>query len=154
MTGSGGAITETGREETSADEWKRISQTFTLPEDAASDLVTVRLNAVGDAGDVWYDAAQLEEGVTAGRLNLIQNSDFRNNLTDWSTVSGVSNGNRAELYQDITLSGNKGDVFVAGGWSKANSTPRKGSMGRYSLKISFYNGSSWQTGTDGYVLWS
>ena len=120
--------------------------------------------------------------MTAGRLNLIQNSDFRNNLTDWNTVSGVSsgsvitapaddsrpatlgtktfkmtsvgNGNRAELYQDITVSGSKGDVFVAGGWSKAGSTPRKDYMRRYSMKISFYDGSAWQTGTDGYVLWS
>ena len=182
MTGSGGALTEYGREEISDSEWKRISLTFTLPSDASSETVTVHLNAVGSAGKVWYDAVQLEEGVTAGRMNLIQNSDFRFELTDWNTVSGSSGGsvvnaplddsrpaslgkrtyrmtgvgygNRADLYQDILISGSKGDVFVAGGWSKAYSTPRKGALNRYSMKISFYDGSSWNTDENMHVLWS
>ena len=187
IAGSSGAVTACGQQETSEGEWKRISLTFTLPSDASSASsasVTVRLHAEGSAGTVWFDGAQLEEGVTAGRLNLIQNSDFRSrDLTGWSTVSGVSSGSvitastgestrpaalgeqtfrmtgggsgsRAELYQDIALSGNKGDVFVAGGWSRAESVPRKGTADRYSMKISFYDGSSWKTGTDCDVLWS
>ena len=90
MTGSSGAVTAYGQEETSEGEWKRISLTFTLPSNASSASVTVRLHAAGSAGTVWFDGAQLEEGVTAGRLNLIQNSDFRGNLTDWSTVGSGS----------------------------------------------------------------
>ena len=72
MTGSSGAVTAYGQEETSEGEWKRISLTFTLPSNASSASVTVRLHAAGSAGTVWFDGAQLEEGVTAGRLNLIQ----------------------------------------------------------------------------------
>ena len=90
MTGSSGAVTAYGQEETSEGEWKRVSLTFTLPSNASSASVTVRLHAAGSAGTVWFDGAQLEEGVTAGRLNLIQNSDFRGNLTDWSTVGSGS----------------------------------------------------------------
>ena len=180
MTGSSGAVTAYGQEETSEGEWKRVSLTFTLRSNASSASVTVRLHAAGSAGTVWFDGAQLEEGVTAGRLNLIQNSDFRSNLTDWSTVgsgsvitaptgdstrpaalgtktfrmTGGGSGSCAELYQDIALSGNKGDVFVAGGWSRAESIPRKGTADRYSMNISFYDGNAWKTGADCDVLWS
>ena len=67
MTGSSGAVTAYGQEETSEGEWKRVSLTFTLPSNASSASVTVRLHAAGSAGTVWFDGAQLEEGVTAGR---------------------------------------------------------------------------------------
>lgn len=182
MTADIGIITAYGREETSIDGWNRISLTFTLPANAASTIVTVRLNAAGSSGQVWFDGVQLEEGVTASRLNLIQNSDFRNGLTDWSTVSGISSGSvinaptdssrpptlgtktlcmtgggygqRVELFQVVFTPGNKGDVYVAGGWSKAGSVPRKGVKIKYCMRIMFHDGNSWQTDSADYVLWS
>lgn len=41
------------------------------------------------------------------------------------------------IYQDITLSGNQGDVYVAGGWSLGYSMPRKGENYRYDIRVAF-----------------
>ena len=47
------------------------------------------------------------------------------------------------IYEDIKVSGNKGDTFVFGGWSKAYSVP----SGKYGLALGFRR-------TDGSIQWS
>ena len=43
----------------------------------------------------------------------------------------------AGIYQDIPISGDEGDVYVAGGWSIGYSMPRKGEDHRYNIRVSF-----------------
>ena len=43
----------------------------------------------------------------------------------------------AGIYQDLSLSGKKGDVYTAGGWSMNHSMPRKGENFRYNIRVSF-----------------
>lgn len=139
-------------------EWERMSVSFSLPADSASDSATVRLMAGGGAGTVWFDCAQLEAGEVANRYNMLTNGDFTFNCgahpTGWSKNSsntsedmvyadctgskpeglsantmrlyGTGRTKYAGIYQDIPISGSKGDVFVAGGWSLNFSKPRKG----------------------------
>lgn len=50
---------------------------------------------------------------------------------------GTGRTKYAGIYQDIPLSGSKGDVFVAGGWSLNFSKPRKGEDFRYNIRVAF-----------------
>lgn len=150
-------------------EWERMSVSFSLPADSASDSATVRLMAGGGAGTVWFDCAQLEAGEVANRYNMLTNGDFTFNCgahpTGWSKNSSNTNedmvyadctGTKPEglsantmrlygtgrtkyagIYQDIPISGSKGDVFVAGGWSLNFSKPRKGEDFRYNIRVAF-----------------
>ena len=69
--------------------WNRTHVSFTLPEDAASNDVTVRIMAAGGIGTVWADAAQLEDGLVPNRYNLLENGTFYMNESGrplyWST---------------------------------------------------------------------
>lgn len=150
-------------------EWERMSVSFSLPADSASDSATVRLMAGGGAGTVWFDCAQLEAGEVANRYNMLTNGDFTFNCgahpTGWSKNSsntsedmvyadctgskpeglsantmrlyGTGRTKYAGIYQDIPISGSKGDVFVAGGWSLNFSKPRKGEDFRYNIRVAF-----------------
>ena len=60
----------------SVDRWDRLSVSFTLPADAASSAVTVRMMAAGGMGAVWVDAAQVEDGPVLNRYNLALNGAF------------------------------------------------------------------------------
>lgn len=150
-------------------EWERMSVSFSLPADSASDSATVRLMAGGGAGTVWFDCAQLEAGEVANRYNMLTNGDFTFNCgahpTGWSKNSsntsedmvyadctgskpeglsantmrlyGTGRTKYAGIYQNIPISGSKGDVFVAGGWSLNFSKPRKGEDFRYNIRVAF-----------------
>lgn len=150
-------------------EWERMSVSFSLPADSASDSATVRLMAGGGAGTVWFDCAQLKAGEVANRYNMLTNGDFTFNCgahpTGWSKNSsntsedmvyadctgskpeglsantmrlyGTGRTKYAGIYQDIPISGSKGDVFVAGGWSLNFSKPRKGEDFRYNIRVAF-----------------
>lgn len=48
----------------------------------------------------------------------------------------------AGIYQEMSISGKKDDVFVAGGWSKGYSVPRGGTKKKYNLRIAFKQGAS------------
>lgn len=50
---------------------------------------------------------------------------------------GTGRTKYAGIYQDIPISGSKGDVFVAGGWSLNFSKPRKGEDFRYNIRVAF-----------------
>lgn len=66
-----------GSELALTNQWQRYTRTFTMPADLpASPTITISLCAVNGAGKLWVDGAQLEEGVTASSLNLLENADF------------------------------------------------------------------------------
>ena len=73
----------------STSRWNRTHVSFSLPEDAASNVVTVRIMAAGGIGTVWVDAAQLEDGLVPNRYNLLENGTFYMNDSGrpmyWST---------------------------------------------------------------------
>lgn len=50
---------------------------------------------------------------------------------------GTGRTKYAGIYQDIPVSGNQGDVFVAGGWSFNYSKPRMGEDYRYNIRVAF-----------------
>ena len=75
----------------STDRWNRMSVSFALPQDAASDSIKVRLMAAGGVGKVWVDAVQLEDGLIPNRYNLLENGTFHMNNSGrplyWSASS-------------------------------------------------------------------
>ena len=77
---AGESVSEDSLTQQDATGWDRISLTFTLPEDAADDSVTVRLMAADGTGSVWFDCAQLEEGAVPGPYNMLLNGDFTFNV--------------------------------------------------------------------------
>ena len=63
---------------------------------------TALLEARGKPGKVWYDGAQVEAGVTPGRLNLLSNGDFAFDAMDWEQENGVTVG---AVYEASGLAG-------------------------------------------------
>lgn len=131
-------------------EWERIEVKFSVPGDSASNTVYVAAGITEETGVAYFDALQLEKGSIANRYNLVENADFAYGLTYWTKGSGTDtndtvvtqadetnpagldtnrmrmNGNAAArklISQEVKVSGNKGDVFVIGGWGKGQSVP-------------------------------
>ncbi|MBM7570649.1 DNRLRE domain-containing protein [Aquibacillus albus] len=143
-------------------DWEREEITFTLPEDAASTTVYARAAVIEEAGTAYFDALQVEEGPIANRYNLIENPDFQygsDTPTFWSKNDAMNTsdtldeqednpktldehvfqihgepGKRKTLYQTVDVSGEEGDIFVFGGWSKGDSVPT-GSKRRFSIEL-------------------
>jgi RHS repeat-associated core domain len=57
-------------------DWQRIFLTFSLPNDAASNTVTIEPILNSEIGTAYFDDFQLEEGEICDRYNLIENGDF------------------------------------------------------------------------------
>ena len=131
-------------------EWTRGSVTFTVPSGVTS--VTVKIELPSDsAGTVYVDSAQLEVGASPNRYNMIQNGDFSDGTTAWTTSSrisastdGVTTDSDAShpaafsnsvyhitgtcdyqkyIYQAITVAGKKGDTYSFGAWLRSDSVP-------------------------------
>lgn len=121
---------------TGTTDWDRYSFSFTLPQDAASTTVNVRVGIVSEKGTAYFDELQLEEGSLESRYNLLENSDFDyGNLTSdkWTynmgdSTGGVTNvdnrsvykiqgglGKAKNLSQTVNVSGKAGDSFVLSG---------------------------------------
>ncbi len=58
--------------------FERIAVSFTLPDNAASSIYceAVGVMETDSSGYFWFDAMQLEEGLTCNHFNLLQNVDF------------------------------------------------------------------------------
>lgn len=80
-------------------------------------------NASNDSADIVYPSCTgtKPEGLSANTMRMYG--------TDRTKYAGI--------YQDIKISGNEGDVFVAGGWSLNYSKPRKGEDHRYNIRVAF-----------------
>lgn len=68
----------------------RLTNTFTLPEDASSAVVKVYMVMWHAIGLMYGDMAQLEAGDTPSRVNLVDNGDFH-----LGTISGFTKSGRA-----------------------------------------------------------
>ena len=67
---------------------------------------------------------------------------------------GTGRTKYAGIYQDLPVSGSKGDVFVAGGWSMNFSKPRKGENFRYNIRVAFLkSGTTTRVNSDS-IEWS
>ena len=66
----------------------RLYVTFALPSDAQSSVVTIVLNMAGVKGTAYFDEAQLEEGESANRVNLVDNGTFFRGDADGFTLEG------------------------------------------------------------------
>lgn len=77
-------------------------------------------NTSADAVYATYDGVK-PEGLTANTFRMY----------------GAGRTKYAGIYQDLSLSGKKGDVYTAGGWSLNHSKPRKGENFRYNIRVSF-----------------
>jgi len=140
-------------------DWTRLKVTFTVPSNSTSH--TIRLRMVFTEGDAWFDALQLEEGYAASPYNLVENSDFTNNLTSWTTNSGTivnvdpldiyhpsilspqcvqllgAYGQNNYVYQYIAARGSAEDNFIYSAWARATSIPLDGDNGHYRMVIGY-----------------
>ena len=80
-------------------------------------------NSSNDSADIVYPSCTgtKPEGLSANTMRMY----------------GTGRSKYAGIYQDIKISGNKDDVFVAGGWSLNYSKPRKGEDYRYNIRVAF-----------------
>ncbi|MBR6918369.1 MAG: DNRLRE domain-containing protein, partial [Clostridia bacterium] len=135
------------------DEWRRISITFTAPNDT---LCSFCLTLTGSAGYAYFDDVQLEEGGLS-EYNLLENAGFDYSSFGWvyryspnavHSAAGGSPGGCAKLsggpsaspdiYQTLNISGNEGDVYVASAMAQASFAPTF--HGNYAMLVRFYNG--------------
>ena len=130
-------------------EWQRYSFTFTVPQNVQSNTVRIKISMPNDAeGSVYADCLMLDEANGTDRYNLVENADFTNGITNWSTsgsaqISGFTTSDElhpesfstgvvkiignpageAKISQTINVSGVKNDRFTFGGWMRADSIP-------------------------------
>ncbi|URZ05989.1 DNRLRE domain-containing protein [Clostridium felsineum] len=150
-------------------DWKRISLSLTLPNDASDNNVLTRVSVLGESGTAYFDSLQLEQGNVSNRYNLIDNPDIsassgtpskwgtmNTSGSDGATVSSDSDhplsldnsvykvsgayGASKRLGQSINVSGVANDVYSFGAWAKGYSVPN----GTFQLQLAFVNGSSAQ----------
>ena len=133
--------------------WKKTSFTFDYPSNASGPLyIGVALkNAKGTA---YFDEIQLEEGTVSNAYNLIENSSFKDsrvgwlgsNITNADSVVAVDGSNAFKfegdhliknIYQDVNLTGNAGDIFTVSTWYKSGGINLPDAGKNISLEISF-----------------
>lgn len=133
------------------DGWRRVSVTFTVPENAYIVRVNIALRAA--IGTAYFDGVQLEKAETAGSYNLLENSSFEASESNtqplsWNYPVGLTfssssdddgcrntqqlHGNKSfKINGDVTknkyisqivpVSGSANDTYIVSGWAKANS---------------------------------
>lgn len=80
-------------------------------------------NSSNDASDIVYTTCT---GIKPEGLS-----------TNTMRIYGTGRTKYAGIYQDIPISGNQGDAYVAGGWSMNFSKPRMGEDYRYNIRVAF-----------------
>ena len=146
--------------------WRRVSVTFTVPQDATNTQISMLLsNGVGTA---YFDAVQVERGETASPYNVFQNSGFEcGDGTNWFPVSmasgdGVSsdaahsgsysykvsgNGKTNKYFvQEVPVTGSVYDSYIVSAWAKADAVADRDTEREFKVDIKI-------TYTDGTTLW-
>ncbi|MBR0535262.1 MAG: DNRLRE domain-containing protein, partial [Clostridia bacterium] len=128
--------------------WRRINATMKMPGNASYVIAYVILGCA--TGSANFDALQLEEGVTANSVNLLQNGSFEKvstaSISNWSNTDNISyvadkDGSTAEKSKDgtrslkitgdgntakgfnqyVVVSPNENDTYILSGWAAAYS---------------------------------
>jgi YD repeat-containing protein len=108
--------------------WQRLTCTFSVPAGCYVDRVAVGL--YNSSGTIYVSCLQVEEGAVPNQANLFVDSGFERGYGNSSTAHTGSysrslTGNYAHnaAGHPLGLSGSAGDVYVFGGWAKADSVP-------------------------------
>ena len=135
---------------TTGTDWTRGVLTFKVPSGVTSVKLKIELPKTS-VGTVYADSAQLEVGSAPNRYNMIQNGDFSDGMTAWTTSSHISSSTdgittdtdpshptafsnsvyhitgtcdyQKCIEQTITVAGKKGDTYSFGAWMRSDSVP-------------------------------
>ncbi len=143
-------------------EWVRVQVSYTNDTESAKTLYACFMGL--ENATAMIDCVQLEKAPTASRYNLVNNGDFRNGTTGWTTygagavatvdpaapqldgtayrITGDYTGTYT-LTQTIAVSGSAKDAFVFSGWAKGRTAALEGLLNgmdkQYSLRFTFNN---------------
>lgn len=125
----------------SNNEFERHDVTIYYPGNALSDLI-VKIS-MAESGVYYVDNLQLEESETVNNYNLIENSDFKNGLNDWTLY--VDPGYQInDIFSVVNIDNNQKALKVNMITSNSSSFQKtfniKGKMGdKYTLSFWFKN---------------
>ncbi|MCV2231780.1 DNRLRE domain-containing protein [Acholeplasma manati] len=141
-----GTIIANQRPIKSSNTWKKFEITFSVPY---SRMVNIKLKNETLSSVAYFDNVQLVSGLTDTRYNPIFNSSFETGINGWNTSTGTSSQSLTEtgIYKDvlgnfslrfdgvpglnrvaeqnISMFVNAGQLFMIGGWGKADTSPNK-----------------------------
>ena len=120
--------------------YERVSVSFTLPENAEPEVYCMAYCDMQDGfagGNCWFDAMQLEEGLTLNHFNMVQNSDFSVTGTDGKPKAWTVGKNDASYVKVLPLETPK-DEFHAPDCLKHDNTQKIHLLGRYDRTVTYY----------------
>ena len=120
--------------------YERVSVSFTLPENAEPKVYCMAYCDMQNGfagGNCWFDAMQLEEGLTLNHFNMIQNSDFSVTGTDGKPKAWTIGKNDASYVEVLPLDAPK-DEFHAPECLKHDNTQKIRLAGRYDRTVTYY----------------
>ena len=120
--------------------YERVSVSFTLPEDAEPKVYCMAYCDMQNGfagGNCWFDAMQLEEGLTLNHFNMVQNSDFSVTGTDGKPKAWTVGKNDASYVKVLPLDAPK-DEFQAPDCLKHDNTQKIRLSGRYDRTVTYY----------------
>ena len=120
--------------------YERVSVSFTLPENAEPKVYCMAYCDTQNGfkgGNCWFDAMQLEEGLTLNHFNMIQNSDFSAVGTDGKPKAWTV-GNNSNSYVSVLPLDDKDDIFHAPDCLKHDNTQKIHLLGRYDRTVTYY----------------
>ena len=120
--------------------YERVSVSFTLPENAEPKVYCMAYCDMQDGftgGNCWFDAMQLEEGLTLNHFNMVQNSDFSVTGTDGKPKAWTV-GNNSNSYVSVLPLEDENDIFHAPDCLKHDNTQKIRLAGRYDRTVTYY----------------
>ena len=120
--------------------YERVSVSFTLPENAEPKVYCMAYCDMQNGfagGNCWFDAMQLEEGLTLNHFNMIQNSDFSAVGTDGKPKAWTV-GSNSNSYVSVLPLDDKDDIFHAPDCLKHDNTQKIHLLGRYDRTVTYY----------------
>ena len=120
--------------------YERVSVSFTLPENAEPKVYCMAYCDMQNGfagGSCWFDAMQLEEGLTLNHFNMVQNSDFSAVGTDGKPKAWTV-GSNSNSYVSVLPLDDKDDIFHAPDCLKHDNTQKIRLLGRYDRTVTYY----------------
>ena len=120
--------------------YERVSVSFTLLENAEPKVYCMAYCDMQNGfagGNCWFDAMQLEEGLTLNHFNMVQNSDFSVTGTDGKPKAWTIGKNDASYVEVLPLDALK-DEFHAPDCLKHDNTQKIRLAGRYDRTVTYY----------------